>query len=67
MCLNGILESDEATRLLVEVLQAAATADMAAQVEATKVKAIAIIGQVAAKLSDDSDTLDVLHKTWHGR
>ena len=62
MCLNGILESDEATRLLVEVLQAAATADMAAQVEATKVKAMATIGGVAAKLNDHKDTLEVLHK-----
>ena len=60
--LNDILESDEATRLLVEVLQAAATADMAAQVEATKVKAMATIGGVAAKLNDHKDTLEVLHK-----
>ena len=60
--LDGILESDEATRLLVEVLQAAATADMAAQVEATKVKAMATIGEVSAKLDEHKDTLDVLHK-----
>ena len=32
--LNAVLESDEATRLLVEVLQAAVTADMKSQVEA---------------------------------
>ena len=62
MCLDGILESDEATRLLVEVLQAAVTADMKSQVEATKVKAIAAVGEVVAKLNEHSDTLGVLHK-----
>ena len=62
MCLDGILESDEATRLLVEVLQAAVTADMKSQVEATKVKAIAAVGEVVAKLNEHSDTLKVLHK-----
>ena len=60
--LDAVLENDEATRLLVEVLQAAVTADMKSQVEATKVKAIAAVGEVVAKLNEHSDTLGVLHK-----
>ncbi len=48
--LGAVLESDEATKLLVEVLQAAVTADMKSQVEATKVKAMAALGEVAKKL-----------------
>ena len=60
--LDAVLESDEATKLLVEVLQAAVTADMKSQVEATKVKAIAAVGEVVAKLNEHSDTLGVLHK-----
>ena len=60
--LNAVLESEEATRLLVEVLQAAVTAEMKSQVEATKVKAIAAVGEVAVKRNEHVDTLEVLHK-----
>jgi len=60
--LNTILENEEATQRLVEVMQAVVAADMKSQVEATKVKAIAAIGEVAAKLNEHSDTLEVLHK-----
>ena len=60
--LEAVLENDEATRLLVEVLQAAVTADMKSQVEATKVKAIAAVGEVVVKLNEHSDTLKVLYK-----
>ena len=38
------------------------TAELKSQVEATKVKAIAEVGEVAAKLNEHSDTLEVLHK-----
>ena len=60
--LHAVLGSEEATRMLIEVLQAAVTAEMKSQVEATKVKAIAEVGGVAVKLSEHSDTLEVLHK-----